>query len=62
MADKVYDYESSEIRVTYDVDRLADGTGRDLGYFGKVAFCRCGESATKPFGDGTHFRVGFTAD
>jgi CDGSH-type Zn-finger protein/uncharacterized Fe-S cluster protein YjdI len=42
--------------------RLADGTGRDLGYFKKAAFCRCGESATKPFCDGTHSRAGFTAD
>jgi CDGSH-type Zn-finger protein len=26
-----------------------------------IALCRCGESATKPFCDGTHKRVGFTA-
>lgn len=27
----------------------------------RVAFCRCGQSATKPFCDGTHKKVGFTA-
>ena len=27
-----------------------------------VALCRCGASATKPFCDGTHARVGFQAD
>lgn len=26
-----------------------------------VALCRCGASATKPFCDGTHSRVGFEA-
>lgn len=26
-----------------------------------VAICRCGQSSNKPFCDGTHKRVGFTA-
>ncbi len=39
----------------------ADGNGYDLA--GKVSFslCRCGGSATKPFCDGTHSRIGFKA-
>jgi CDGSH-type Zn-finger protein len=27
----------------------------------KTAFCRCGHSHTRPFCDGTHTMVGFTA-
>jgi hypothetical protein len=37
----------------------ADGTV--LREVGRVAYlCRCGHSATKPFCDGTHNRVGFS--
>lgn len=42
--------------------RLVDGEGRPVP-IPKVPFslCRCGASATKPFCDGTHSKIGFTA-
>jgi CDGSH-type Zn-finger protein len=40
----------------------ADGNEYDLGEHGEViALCRCGASATKPFCDRTHSRIGFQA-
>lgn len=39
-----------------------DGTTYDLGERQPVYLCRCGGSANKPFCDGSHARVGFTAD
>ena len=42
---KVIDWNGVE----YTVDRLP------------IALCRCGASATKPFCDGTHSKIGFQA-
>jgi CDGSH-type Zn-finger protein len=40
----------------------ADGTEYDLGEEGvPIVLCRCGRSATKPFCDKTHKRIGFDA-
>jgi len=40
----------------------ADGNEYEVGEEGKpIALCRCGGSATKPFCDGTHSKVGFDA-
>jgi CDGSH-type Zn-finger protein len=39
---------------------ILDGSGNEFRARGKtVALCRCGNSSTKPFCDGTHVKVGF---
>ena len=40
--------------------RIVDPSGNEFEVKGNsVALCRCGNSGTKPFCDGTHVRVGF---
>jgi len=39
----------------------ADGNPYDLTGKAPFALCRCGASATKPFCDGTHNKIGFQA-
>ena len=43
-----------------NVERLTDWLGEELTALPQMALCRCGESATKPFCDGTHLDSGFT--
>jgi CDGSH-type Zn-finger protein/uncharacterized Fe-S cluster protein YjdI len=40
---------------------ICSGTGRTITRTQKAALCRCGASANKPFCDGSHQRVGFSA-
>ena len=40
--------------------KILDADGNELAWEGRaVALCRCGQSSTKPFCDGTHSQVGF---
>jgi CDGSH-type Zn-finger protein/uncharacterized Fe-S cluster protein YjdI len=41
---------------------VVSGTGRTVTRKSRGALCRCGQSSTKPFCDGTHAKVGFTAE
>lgn len=41
---------------------LVSGTGRTINRTTKAFLCRCGQSSNKPYCDGTHGKVGFTAE
>ena len=41
---------------------LVSSGGRSAWQGQRVALCRCGASANKPFCDGQHAKVGFVAD
>lgn len=41
---------------------ICSGTGRTIHRVTKTALCRCGQSSKKPYCDGTHSKVGFTAE
>jgi CDGSH-type Zn-finger protein/uncharacterized Fe-S cluster protein YjdI len=41
---------------------ICSGTGRTVDRVTRVRLCRCGNSRSKPFCDGSHARVGFEAD
>lgn len=41
---------------------VVSGTGRTMNRVTKTALCRCGQSANKPYCDGTHAKVGFSAE
>jgi CDGSH-type Zn-finger protein len=46
--------------VTGEIE-LKDGDGKIIPTKAACALCRCGQSASKPFCDGTHAKVGFKA-
>jgi CDGSH-type Zn-finger protein len=41
---------------------IISGTGRMVARVQSAKLCRCGGSATKPFCDGTHQKIGFRSD
>ncbi|HLI67136.1 MAG TPA: ferritin-like domain-containing protein [Caulobacteraceae bacterium] len=41
---------------------ICSGTGRTVNRVENARLCRCGGSATKPFCDGTHARIGFRSE
>jgi CDGSH-type Zn-finger protein/uncharacterized Fe-S cluster protein YjdI len=41
---------------------VTSGTGRSVARVKSAFFCRCGQSANKPFCDGSHKRVGFESE
>lgn len=41
---------------------ICTGTGRTVNRVVKTALCRCGQSANKPYCDGSHANVGFTTE
>jgi CDGSH-type Zn-finger protein/uncharacterized Fe-S cluster protein YjdI len=41
---------------------LVSGTGHTLNRLARTWLCRCGQSAKKPYCDGSHKRVGFSAE
>jgi CDGSH-type Zn-finger protein len=54
--------ENGPYRVDGDDVRVIDWNGNEYHVTRKpIALCRCGGSATKPFCDGTHSRIGFQA-
>jgi len=50
--------EHGPLLVTGNLE-IVSGTGRTINRVRKTALCRCGQSANKPYCDGTHSHVGF---
>jgi CDGSH-type Zn-finger protein len=51
------------LRVTGNfVIKDAQGNAFDLAGRETISLCRCGQSANKPFCDGTHNRIGFQSE
>jgi CDGSH-type Zn-finger protein len=60
MPTKVTVQNNGSIRIEGDFEIL-DPTGAAFGLAGRtvISLCRCGQSANKPFCDGSHNRTGF---
>ena len=60
---KVIVRNNGPLRLEGDI-LICDEQGNAFGLAGRtvVSLCRCGQSANKPFCDGSHARVGFTSE
>lgn len=60
MATRIIPISNGPIRIEGDFE-IFDPQGNKFGLGGRtaVSLCRCGQSASKPFCDGSHARTGF---
>jgi CDGSH-type Zn-finger protein len=64
MADsKITVRNDGPLRIEGENITIVDQDGKAYGLAGRtmISLCRCGQSANKPFCDGTHARVGFSS-
>ena len=61
MATKITPLNNGPIRIEGEFE-IYDPQGNLFGLAGRtvISLCRCGQSANKPFCDGSHARTGFT--
>jgi CDGSH-type Zn-finger protein len=61
---KVVVRKNGPYRLEGDDIAVCDEAGNTYGLAGRtvVSLCRCGQSANKPFCDGSHNRVGFVSE
>lgn len=61
---KITPRKDGPLRIEGEDITLVDEAGNRYDLFGRtvVSLCRCGQSQNKPFCDGSHARVGFTAE
>ena len=61
MPTKVTVFSNGPIRIEGEFE-IVDPSGGTFGLAGRttIGLCRCGQSANKPFCDGSHNRTGFT--
>ncbi len=61
MSTKMTPLHNGPLRIEGDFE-ISDATGQLFGLGGRtvISLCRCGQSANKPFCDGSHNRVGFS--
>ena len=55
-----YLYAAASLRVRGNLE-ITSGSGRVVARVTATHLCRCGASANKPFCDGSHANIGFTA-